>query len=1033
MVENLGKNDPYNKMNTAKDDIRPDYLPRNKNEVRNDEAAEDLRRVESGASDSAPTKASDNLVGARENEEAANGFYRSSGRGEKKKGKGKGKGKGLLKRKGPMGLIIGLILGTGGLLGGAQLFQPFSLIEQFRETFNSMHVSASTRSNALLRYQMDGTGVKNPIKSKLFGSDKFKISNRQASKLAKSGIEYDDSTFKDANGKAIGVLKYDDGSGEIKIVTATDADAAKLNDIGLSRFDSDGVKYASADSFKNLYEADDGFFRSYNDGSRTWRGSIANWFGSLTDKFISNNKLTRNRFKNFRQDVEENGDNPRAAAIDIMAKNADEIKEGDVRTVTDGEEVDGQRADVDYEYDEDGNKIGTKSKIDSSPEVTARADLDSEAEVKAKLEEVGDKYSGGSKVGGAFSKVANYGCLAVNFMGGVTLLVTASEALQVINLVTSYFEAIDKTKAGDGDNSPIMTLTSALNEQKTSSYTELEASGTSTASVTESGISSLSSKTTTQTKSAMEAEGIVSLYDNTPVNTSDPSVKSFNVAGNIKRVFWGLGASMGLFKTCAVTKLLANAVTAVSGALEVIGCLAGIAGTPFTFGASAAGCGPLIGDLTVGLIASVGVSVLIAGIISTITPTISSMLTRNLITNLGGEDLGNALTSGANMYLGNAHRGNGGSLAMLEDYKAYETTHQQIIADNAKYERMTRDPFDSSSKYTFLGTLLTQMSSFVSVGSLFDVVSSTSSAVSSSLIALTPAASAYNINTSIIKEEEYADTCPYLASIGAVGDAFCNPYAITDTSTISYDPAEVTEKLDDNFLDETTEDGNVKIKGNSDLAKYILFCDNRESSFGIADQNIANQVTKFATVDTDSTAFNNVTNSAIGAVPAVGDIIDVINNKIALDNAGYISGESCVAGNNASGSESPTWETAKYYQRFIEDQSLMESMGIINKSAVTAFLDEYYEQNPLDNSYEGILARYSGLTKDTVVALLDTIDYYNYIADYDATTRYAFGAPVVEEPKEILFDNENEVAKNTYIILLNEITFADVRNRNFVV
>ena len=37
MVENLGKNDPYNKMNTAKDDIRPDYLPRNKNEVRNDE------------------------------------------------------------------------------------------------------------------------------------------------------------------------------------------------------------------------------------------------------------------------------------------------------------------------------------------------------------------------------------------------------------------------------------------------------------------------------------------------------------------------------------------------------------------------------------------------------------------------------------------------------------------------------------------------------------------------------------------------------------------------------------------------------------------------------------------------------------------------------------------------------------------------------------------------------------------------------------------------------------------------------------
>ena len=65
--------------------------------------------------------------------------------------------------------------------------------------------------------------------------------------------------------------------------------------------------------------------------------------------------------------------------------------------------------------------------------------------------------------------------------------------------------------------------------------------------------------------------------------------------------------------------------------------------------------------------------------------------------------------------------------------------------------------------------------------------------------------------------------------------------------------------------------------------------------------------------------------------------------------------------------------------------------------------------------------------------ILLTLKYYNFIAHYDASERYAFGAPVVEEKHDLIFDNENQVANNTYIILLNDIEFADVRNRNFVV
>ena len=147
--------------------------------------------------------------------------------------------------------------------------------------------------------------------------------------------------------------------------------------------------------------------------------------------------------------------------------------------------------------------------------------------------------------------------------------------------------------------------------------------------------------------------------------------------------------------------------------------------------------------------------------------------------------------------------------------------------------------------------------------------------------------------------------------------------------------------------------------------------------------------------------------------------------------AGYIDGESCVAGNDTAGA-APDWETAQYYQRFAEDQSLAESMGIIEESAVTTALDKYYEKNPIDESYEGQLARWSGLPKETVSDMLDLIAYYEYIDEYDASERYAFGAPVVSEDEEPLdFDKENIMDGMT--VALEGVIYQDVRNRYFAV
>ena len=105
-------------------------------------------------------------------------------------------------------------------------------------------------------------------------------------------------------------------------------------------------------------------------------------------------------------------------------------------------------------------------------------------------------------------------------------------------------------------------------------------------------------------------------------------------------------------------------------------------------------------------------------------------------------------------------------------------------------------------------------------------------------------------------------------------------------------------------------------------------------------------------------------------------------------------------------------------------------MGLIEKSAVAVFLEEEEKKNPIDNSYEGRLARYSGLEKEDVIALLDIIEYENYIANYDPSDRYVFGEQK-EGEADLNFESENLL--DGAVALLGRVVYYDVRNRNFVV
>ena len=967
-----------------------------KKKASNNGSVDGLRSAEKSAAGGTIGQSSSGIGSAREKETKASGFYSGSGKssGGKSSVGGKKKAKGWLKKGGPMGLIIALIVGVGGIMGGSQLFQPFSLVAQFQETFNSMQVSANTRSSKFFRLQMGSvdSGRINPVKGTIFGK-KFSITKKQQERLKQQGIEYDEEY--EIDGKKTKVLKYDDGSGDVKIITAKD--------------------------FDDVYASDADFHRAYNAGSMTWRGQIANWFGTRVTAFLKNNNLTRNMFNDYESKKAELDGDGLAAVKETLDEKTDTID-------NEGEKV---RESSEGETDDDGKVTGYKKEDSSNDsDKIKRGDTSS---LSSKMKNIESK----------FSASVNIVCGVSNAIGAITLVVTAAEALQIINLATAYFETADKVKAGYGDDAPIHELATTLNEKQNTTDRVLKSASVDGDGSSESDYKGTYEDKTYEGKSAMEAEGVAALYSGGKVNTNDASVQSFNLTASVKNVLGGIGASMTAFQGCTIAKLALSAYEAVDGVVDTLKCVSGLI-TSIAGGAGIAlavdGCVELAVDIGGAILKSVAISVAIAGVFSILSPILTSAWTRDLVSNLGGVDLGNALTSGGNMYLGGAHRANGGSPATGEKYESYAVAQQQVMEDYARYERESLDPFDTTSKYTFMGTLLTQLMNFTSANSLMSAITSGGSVVNNSIAALSPTAAAMDIAETLPNMDEnasdyYGNTCPYLASVGVIGDAYCNPYVMTDMSTINDDPVDVIDKVNDfgGLADETTSDGNVKIKGDSDLAKYIVYCDGRTSMFGITDYNIVSSLNSSTSANTGNTYTDAAIDGGIGALPFIGDGIDVIENINSLNNLGYISGESCVAGNTVDNASAPDWEEAKYYQRFIEDQSLAESMGVIEKSAVTAYLEEYYKENPLDNSYEGMLARYSGLDKETVSDILYIARYYEYVNNYNPAERYAFGVPVVDTEKELKFDNENVIANNFLVVLADKISYADVRNRSFAV
>ena len=974
--KNLGA---YKNMESAKDSMRPDFL-------KHQSASEELNRAETAATENLDTT-SDNLSGALNRESSfknsVTGLAAVTGK------------KGFFKSKGPIGAVISTILLVSGFMLGGQAMRPFALVGNLLQNFDTASFSSTARLKTIIRSALK--------------SGNTKITPQIKTALNNSGLDTD---VDDAGN--IKSLSYTDNAGNKRTIGGSEVDEAFQSDQNFTSRVSKSGEYINNDSY-------------YTSEPKVAAADRIDWQKNRYDEFDADNEPKTNLDTDRDEFEDIASGNKKSVSLTTeedtyttMAKKEIEVTDENGNTRTEIVDVE---IEVEVITDDDGNKIlrplnppegiieGSADmdqlKVESRP-VTTTIDADSsEAEVESALGKQFGEVNGDGEVkmsqtgadlnsvksklepvADAAGKASGVICLASNIATGVATVVMAQQIANMINIASGYLEAVQKVQAGDGNGSSLHWYENKTNETdengngfwNATSIASLFGSPGSTASKTSTGLANL--------------ENILT-------------------SGEVKSILLSIGLMGTSWRTCNVARLASNAI---SLGITVIGAITGPVGL---------GVAALVNigkKLVIGAAVGAAMAILLPAIIKIAA---KAFLT-NVIKDMGTQAAGDYVVGGTEHILSKSAQSVGlaaGTSSKVEDFAHYQDT---VLAERATYDRINLSPFDASSKYTFLGSILYSLTSFsiLSTGNPFiKTLSATGSVLKSSLTSLLPTSNATtysNVASSIANPE----VCPLLNSVSASGTAnHCMQYTISDTSTFDITYEEAKNYLCSNGQLENCS-GTPTVVEKSYLEKYINYGTMRDVHLGISDSEAMSHMYETG---------NSIIDSAIGAIPAVGDFIDIVNAAANEANACYISGEQFVIGSGCWKNQQNGGETMnKYILTYLELDPLEKDLGLIEESTLANYLRDYYAKNPLDNSYEGKLARFSGMTKQEVIDTLAYMDYLEYIANYDPSDRYAFGETT---EAKIHLDTDSHLRFNfeTDANLETTISFNDLRTRNFAV
>ena len=334
---------------------------------------------------------------------------------------------------------------------------------------------------------------------------------------------------------------------------------------------------------------------------------------------------------------------------------------------------------------------------------------------------------------------------------------------------------------------------------------------------------------------------------------------------------------------------------------------------------------------------------------------------------------------------------------------AYHREVKEVMARKAEAERATKSPFDINSPYTFMGSLARGVANVVirnRVGS-----SEAGSSLVGAVADLTND-SVKNIWGSVIadgKDDSYATTfgnyCETVQSISVEADIYCTAHRTLSTGYMSR-----TKEEWKNSLSGDLDDGGG-IKEGSGLSEFVKYGMERKATVGVKSADVCQEKSGKGLL---SSFFGKV----FGACAGMGDDADLINGSR------YTFRESDNGMKQYGG-----------YVLYDKVSSLLSD----STSNVSAYKEKYYKEHPVDNSRAGKIARISGLTKAEAEIALNYADYLAYIAKYNPANRYAFGTDLrVEKPHDVLFEYNNRIAVDLYVMWHGNVEYNDLRNRTQV-
>ncbi len=745
------------------------------------------------------------------------------------------------------------------------------------------------------------------------------------------------------------------------------------------------TKDVPADDFAKAINSDVDFREAFQTARR---GRVATFFDDAATAVLKRLGISRNLFEKYK----------RTSDAEVNTKTFRETMTGEFDG---GESSARQKGTNEYtEKNEAGEDVTKREPIDADESAKHSNTSVADAETKAKnmLDGVANK----------FTAVGSFTCTITRVMSMISVMVAANEIYQSINYFMGLTENVSKMKAGKGEESAInevMNFLSTSSTTETNKYSKLTITDTGGDTGTVSGGKNI----VKQTGAPLQSNGMQMILANADKSNEENQLFSLERLNNAS-------SSPETESKCNAADSV-SAVVSISTTIATLGTAA-IASTIWSF--------------VKGAVTSVAISVALSFIV----PTIAKALFTNAFETATGIPAGALFAKGgsaANTRLG--RNASGQSLSSKEAAVAYNKMNQEVIALDAEIDRKTLSPFDITNKNTFLGSIaysllpVTTSSNVTNLSSLLSVAGKSLGSLMSNGVSAAGEDTSYMTKFGI---------CTTLALIGAEGDNYCNPVTSTDISTIDMDPNDekYQEVIAAEMVDGSCDDeGNgCKISLTGDLAKYISYCANRDSPFGVVDQNILGALT----TSDGLASFRGI----VGAIPLVGDGLDLVDAAQNEVNMPWATGERC--GNTEKNAD--FWNNqGRYYQRFIEDTRLLEQFGAFEggESALSVFNREYEEAHPVENeSYVAYMSRISGLLPENVETTLAFIEYFEYLNEYDPTERIAMtDHPSIVETSDVviaratsesrLVETSPQTVQYILAIFQPKVVYTDIRNRNF--